>query len=289
MNEDPTVRRQKLGRLLRRAREAAGLTQIHVARKLDCGQAKINKIETTLVGISLPELAILIDLYELSGDEAAELRMLAELDQLDSPARTKRSSSPALFIELTELEPEAREIRCWHSERMPGTLQSQLYVLKLYEPEFAANNAEVTHVLREWTARSKVLTGPNPPRYRVILSESSIHRMPGGGDATLLRVDQTGHLLKLMDTYEQLEVRILPFDARINCVDSDFQHLTFHNADHCEFVYIEHSAGARKLKAPHELSRFREDWEKLSAAALDLKESRKFLTRFADGDGVSAP
>lgn len=262
---------------------------MHVARELGCGQAKINKIETTLVGISQPELATLIRLYHPSDDEAEELRRLAELDQQKGPARTKSSSSPSAYGELTELEPDAREIWCWHSERIPGTLQSQLYVLTLHELEFAADNAEVTRVLREWTARSKVFTVQNPPRYRVILSESSIRRMPGGGPATLLRVDQTGRLLHLMDIYEQVEVQILPFDAHINCVDSDFQYLTFDDSDHCDFVYIEHSAGARKIKGPQELSKFRHDWEKLSAAALDLEESRKFLKRFADGDEVSAP
>lgn len=288
MNEDATARRQQLGRLLRRAREAAELTQTYVAGKLGCGQAKITKIETTLVGISLPELAILIDLYELPAHEAAELRRLTELDQQNGPARTKHSTSPAAFGELTELEPEAREIRCWHSDRIPGTLQSQMYVLAQHESEFAANNAEVTRVLRAWTARTKLFTMENPPRYRAILSESSLRRIRASR-ATQLGVDQSEHLVKLIDRHQQLELQILLFDAEIDYVDSDFQHLMFDGDRHGEFVYIEYPGASRKCKSEPVLAKCREEWEKLSAAALDLSESREFLNKIAGRDGSSAP
>lgn len=275
VNEDATARRQQLGRLLRRARDAARLTQTAVATRLGCGQAKINKIETKLVRIDLPELETLIELYDVPADEAAELRKLAELDQQNGPARTKHSNSMGAFGELTEVEPEAREIRCWHSERLPGPLQSEMYILRQHEPMLTDHNA-VTRVLRERTARSKVFTVPNPPWYRVILSESSLHRMPGGR-TTQLMVDQVEHLLELVNTYEQLELRILTFDADIRYVDSDFEHLMFDQPEQCEFVYIEYPGGSRKCRTSHELEECREHWAALSAAALDVADSREFL------------
>ncbi len=277
VNEDATARRQQLGRLLRRAREAVRpkLTQEAVAAALGCRQAKINKIETKLVGISRSELEKLIDLYDVSESEAAELRKLAELDQQDGPARTKFGNTLSAFGELGEVEPEASEIRCWHSERLPGPLQSEMYRLRQHEPLLADGN-EVTRVLRELTARTKVFTVPNPPLYRVILSESSLHRMPGGR-TTQMVADQTGHLLRLMDRYERLELRILTFDADIPYVDSDFQHLMFDDSVHCEFVYIEYPGGSRKCKNAYELAQCREHWAALSAVALDVADSREFL------------
>jgi hypothetical protein len=232
-------------------------------------------METKLVRIDPPDLEKLIELYGVPADKAAELRRLAELDQQNGPARTKYSNPMAGFSELTDVEPEAREIRCWHSERLPGPLQSEMYILKQHEPLLTDPDA-VTRVLRERTARTKVFTVPDPPRYRVILSESSLHRMPGGR-TTQMVVDQVEHLLKLMNTYEQLELRILTFDADILYVDSDFQHLMFDKPWLCEFVYIEYPGGARKYKTPHELAECREHWEALSAAALDVADSREFL------------
>lgn len=286
MKQLATARRQRLGRLLRRARDAAQLTQEVVAVKLGCGQAKINKIETTLVAIGLPELEKLIELYDVPAAEAAELRALAELDQQDGPARTKFSPAVAAYDALSEVEPEAREIRCWHSERLPVPLQSEMYRLKQHEP--LIENDDVTWVLREREARTKVFTVANAPLYRVILSESSLHRMPGGR-TTQMVVDQSGHLLTLMDEHDRLELRILPFDADIPYVDSDFQHLMFPDgSSHCEFVYIEYPGGSRKIRNTHELDQCREHWTALSAAALDVNDTREFLRGLTRQPGSSS-
>lgn len=288
VSEDATARRRQLGRFLRQARESAGVIQTRAAKELGCGQAKINKIEKTLVKIGREELDKLIRLYGVPEDEAAKLRELAALDQRDSPERTKHTNTLTAFGELIERELEAREIRCWHSERIPGPLQSQMYVLTMYEAEFAAGKANVTRVLREWEARRNVFTVDNPPRYLVILSESALRRMPGGGAATQLRVDQAEYLLTLMDRYEQLDVRILTFDAEIPYVDSDFQHLEFLGEEPCEFFYIEYPGGSRKCKAAHELEECRKHWTALLEAALDRAQSREFLNRLAGRDELSA-
>ncbi|HEU5485474.1 MAG TPA: DUF5753 domain-containing protein [Microlunatus sp.] len=287
MSQSATGRRRQLGRLLRRARENAALTQAEAAAKLRCGQAKINKIETSLVAVSLSDLTKLIDLYQIAAAHADELRKLTELDQHDGPERTRLSGPLSAFGELTNVEAEAREIRCWHSERLPGPLQSEMYVLTMHAPLFATNKAEVTRVIREWTARKGVFTAPNPPSYKVIISESALRRMPGGGSATALRVDQSEYLLKLMDEYEQLDLRVLTFDAEVAYVDSDFQHLMFRDDQHCEFFYVEYPGGSRKCKTPRELDDCREQWAALRAAALGPAESREFLTRFTTGTELS--
>lgn len=276
-NEDAKTRRKQLGRLLRRAREAVGLTQKAVAAELGCGQAKINKIETTLVAIDPPELEKLIGLYRVPPEEADELRTLARLDQQDGPARTKHVPTLAAFDDLSDAETEASEIRCWHSERIPGPLQSQIYRIEQHQLQRTDDDA-VTLVLRELTARTKVFTVPNPPRYRVILSESSLHRMPGGRTPEMV-IDQATHLLTLMAEHKTLELRILPFSADIPYVDTDFQHLMFDNDERPEFVYIEYPGGTRRYKSTHELKACREHWAQLDAAALDVTQSRDFLNR----------
>lgn len=288
MNDDATVRREQLGRLLRRAREAVRpkLTQKKVALELGCGQAKINKIETTLVGIEAHELDKLIDLYKIPANQAAELRELAELDRQNGPARTKYSNTMVAFGGLTDIEPEAREIRCWHSERIPGPLQSEMYILKQHE-SLITDPHQVTQVLRERTARTKVFTVSNPPNYRVILSESALHRMPGGRSPRMV-ANQAKHLLGLMDSYPRLELRILTFEADVPWVDSDFEHLLFDEGRHCEFVYIEYPGGSRKCKNTIELQECRDHWETLSAAALDVRASREFLRGLTSGDEVSS-
>src|SRR2546423_5099692 len=93
----PTARRRHLGRALRKAREGAQLTQSAVAKELGCGQGKVNKIETTLVAISMAELDKMIEIYRIPDERAAELRELASQDQAHGPRRTNLSPAWSAF------------------------------------------------------------------------------------------------------------------------------------------------------------------------------------------------
>lgn len=252
---------------------AAGLTQSTVATALGCGQAKINKIERTLVSISPDELRTLTDLYQLAPDKACELRELAEQDQAGGPPRTRYSTAWSAYAELSDHEPEAREILCWHSERIPAPLQSEPYRLRLLQ---ARTSEDALRALSQLRARRQIFTMADPPRYRAVLSESSLRRMPGGSRSRLV-VDQAEHLLRLIEQYKQIELRILPFDADIHFVDSDFEILRFDSTEIADFTYIEYPGGSRKFKTDGELREFQEHWDLLHAAALDHEESRIFL------------
>jgi transcriptional regulator with XRE-family HTH domain len=270
VTEDATARRQLLGRTLRQLRTEAGFTQTAVARRLDCGQAKINKIERTLVSISLPDLDKLIDVYGVPETKAAELRALATQDHQNGPARTTMSA----FTELSDRELEAAEIYCWHSERIPLPLQAETYTIRQWGPN--VTNHQVLEVLRARAARMQVLSKPDPPWYRVVLSESSLHRMPGGRTADMVD-DQARHLLELMAEHKRLEVRILPFEADVPYVDSDFQLLLSEDQTFSNFAYLEYPGGSLVRRKACELAEFQAHWAALNTAALDLAETREFL------------
>jgi transcriptional regulator with XRE-family HTH domain len=275
----PTARRRQLGRALRKAREQADLTQSAVARQLGCGQAKINKIETTLVAISLDELEKLIELYGIPELKAAELRSLASQDLADGPRRTVASPAWSAFEHLRDLEQDARDIMCWHGERIPKPLQSEYYLLKQHHAD-TKTPADVVRLVRQLEARARIFTIDNPPLYRVILSESSLRRMPGGHSPKLV-VDQVEHLLGLINRHERLRLQILTFQAKISFVDTDFEVLRF-ASDETDFAYIEAAGGARTFDRAEEINRFEEHWRELSAAALTLGETRWYLERLLD-------
>lgn len=270
MTEDATARRQRLGRTIRKLRKDAGLTQAAVAKVLGCGQAKVNKIETTLCSISMQQLDVLIDLYGVDPDEAKRLREWAALDLRDSPPRMTMSA----YTVLTDRELEAEEILCWHSERIPGPLKSERYALAQRGP--GLSDGQVTEVLRRHKARMQVLTKPDPPWYRVILSESSLYRLPGGFNPDMA-TDQAAHLLHLMATYPRLELRILLFAAAVTHVDTDFQLLLFNSREVSDFAYIEGPGGPNNSEKKLNLEGFRKHWAMLSAEALDVSATKEFL------------
>jgi transcriptional regulator with XRE-family HTH domain len=272
----------RLGRDLRTARLAKGLSQSQVAKRLKCGQAKINKIETTLVTIKLNELDMLIALYELPDGQARLLRELASEAFIDRPQRGKASVTWSAFTALSDGEISAEEMHCWHSERIPGPLQSQRYMLGLYRSA-PLSSAEVTTLVRQWKARAEVFAETGP-RYRVILSESSLLRVPGGRSSGLA-ADQAEHLLKLCKQQPRLELQILTFDADVDFVDSDFEILRFADEKREDFAYIEYPSGSRPFKKSEDLAMFRAHWDQLHQAALSPEDTVLFLEQFMRNGG----
>jgi transcriptional regulator with XRE-family HTH domain len=281
VNDQAEARRRQLGRTLRQARMTAGLTQVAVAGLLNCTQGKINKMETKLVSVGSQDLERLIDVYGLSTEKAAEVRDMAALDQREGPFRTKDSAATAAFAELSDLEPDAAEILCWHSERIPGPLQSEQYMLAQHQP--IQDNEHVVRLLRQRKARARIFDAEHGPKYRAVLSESALYRMRGGRSKGI-QDDQVAHLQRLVDTRTRLELQILRFDADIPFVNTDFQFLRF-TKDHLkDFTYIEFPGGSRKFATADELIEFRAHWDQLSAAALTRDESREFLSGLAKMD-----
>jgi transcriptional regulator with XRE-family HTH domain len=266
--------RLRLGRELRRLRLRTGLTQISVAGILGCGQAKIQKIESTLVAISPTDLDLLLDAYHAEDVEVAALKKLAA--EVDSWSRPRSEPRTLSFRKLSEREPEAREILCWHCEGIPGPLQSELYMLRQFGADTELRH-QVTELIRLRTARTRIFTDDDPPHYQAILSESSLHRMPGGRSPELV-LDQVEHLLEAMRTYENLTLRILTFEAQVAYVVTDFVVLRFADpAD--DIVYLEDPGEGRIVK---KIAPFVKSWQRLHDAALSLDDSVKFLHRLAE-------
>lgn len=275
MADEATERRRwQLGRELRKARVDAGMTQSVAAKVLDCRQGKINKIEKTLVAVNMAELNKLLDAYQVAAKKAAELRELAA----DDGHRSRPKSEPRslAFRKLSDLELDATEILCWHCEGIPGPLQSELYMLRQFHAD-AEPTSEVVQLIRQRVARTRIFTAEDPPLYRVVLSESSLHRMPGGRSPEMT-LDQVEHLSTAIRNHEQLTLQILPFDAPIRYVHTDFVIVRF-DGDEDDFTYVEYPGDARIIK---DITEFEKHWRELRDAALSPDDSIKFLDRFAE-------
>lgn len=270
MAEETTERLFQLGRELRAARERARLTQQDVARALGCGQGKVQKIEgATTESVARDELEVMLDLYRITGPERSRLAALAGRRRRGGRAGRRQ---PVAFERLIDAEADAAEILVWHHERIPGPLQSEHYMLK----QFALDGVEnVVPPLRKRLGRTVVFTVENPPRYRAVLSESSLHRMPGGRTPALV-VDQAEHLLRLCDTHARLDLRILTFAADVPFIEPDFTVLRFAGGRK-DFAYEENLIGTRTSAARKVVDKCRASWDQLHRAALGADDTKKFL------------
>lgn len=275
MTGRPGARRTKLGAALRDARRAAGMTQARAAVALGCRQGKINKIETTHCAISPKDLNQLLQIYNVPDDVASRIRALAVPSDPNRPVDTRPNPS---FLQLLELERRATEILSLHSERIPRPLQCEPYMLMQFTR--AGDRTNLATLLYDWRERARLFTADDPPHYNVILSESSLHRMPGGRSPALV-IDQAEHLLTLGSTYERVKIHILTFDAKIPYLDADFTVLRFGDKEK-DVAYVEYATEGRMFRAAKPVADRVLYWRRVHNAALSVEDSRKFLEDLID-------
>lgn len=252
------------------------MTQHAAASALDCKQPKINKIENTQVAITEKDLTRLLAVYGVPDEERSRIRRLAAAI---TPGASASSASNNAYLQMLELEPEADEILSLHREGIPSLLQSQHYMLTQYQ--YAGNPTDPTILFASQQERMAIFGGDSLlRRYRIVLSESSLRRMPGGHNPVLM-IDQAEHLLRLADEYTQLSIQVATFAARIPYFPSDLTILRFAGR-HRDFVYLESGAGhGQKLAGANTVADQEDCWRMVHEAALSVDDTTKYLNNLA--------
>lgn len=264
----PTVRRRRLGVELRRCREAAGVTIDMVAERLGCSPSKISRIETGHTGATPGDVKDMLDIYRVS-PEATE-----ELVQIARDARQKgwwHPFSTVLSSAYVGLEAEARSIRAYEQQVIPGLLQSEDYAMALIRSarwdDTEQRNAQRVRVRME---RQSLLIQDDPIDLWVVLDEAVVSR-PVGGDAVMR--DQ---LQQLVDTARlpNVTLQILPFAVGAHAgMDGAFAILDFPSAGDPAVVFAENAAGGLFLEKDDELRKYLTVFDTIRASALDPAES----------------
>jgi len=129
MTGSPTVRRRRLAAELRRLRGNRKGTE--VANGLDWSTSKISRAESGKESLPSAEIEKLIDFYGVTGRHRASLLKLAE----DATARgwweQYADDLTSEYSEFIGLEAEASSCRDWHSDVVPGLLQTEAYSRQL--------------------------------------------------------------------------------------------------------------------------------------------------------------
>jgi hypothetical protein len=201
-----------------------------------------------------------------------------------SRGRSRLDLAPSIaFQRVIDAECEAGTILAWHGERLPGQLQSEGYLLQ----QHAGVTPDVRDMLlRRRRARARLFTTSSPPVYRVILSEASLYRLPGGYAPDRV-VELAAHLLRLCEEYRHLELQLLPFTADLPFVGTDFVVLEFSRGSReKDFAYIEYLGGGLVARRDtRTLKVCRDHWYQYQIAALSIVDSQCYLKRLVEQDG----
>jgi transcriptional regulator with XRE-family HTH domain len=274
---NPTVSQRELANRLRELRTSQGLTVEQVAKKLLCSSTKISRIETGKRRPTMRDIKDLCRLYGVQPQMAAELTGLAEAAR----GTTWYAGADLDLTPYLGLEEEASAITFFTSYFLHGLLQTEDYaraVIRAIAPRMSLDVLEQRVEAR--MKRQELLTRPDPPRFRSLMTEEVLHRCVGGPE--VMR-EQLGKLLRTAED-GRATIQVIPFSVGAYAgSDGNFTLLEFaNNPDLSDVVYLENLTAAIYLQHPQEIDRYRETVESLRDTALSPRDSLSLIATIRD-------
>ena len=210
--DTPSAEHRRLRGQLRRAREAAKLTQKDVAEALEWSTSKLIRIENGSVGISITDLKALLLHYEITDPGAVDRFVeMARASKKSAWWQEYRSHIGQAFLSFIGLEASALRVRQYQNLLVPGLLQTEAYIGNL--AAIGARNEEHARLITEVRARRQdLITAEGGVEAFFIMDESVLYRQIG--DHAVMREQ----LLRIKDRAEQpnISVQIVPFNAGVH-------------------------------------------------------------------------
>lgn len=279
----PVVTRRRLGGELKRLREGAGLKLEDVARKLECSQSKISRLEN---GKGVPRWRDVRDMLQVygvpEGEERERLLEWARTGQAKMWWQSYADIIPSGTLTYVELEWDATRIDAFEAHIVHGLLQTRDYARSVLETAWggAYSARDYDRLTEVRMSRQDALTSDHGLYFRCVLDESTLYRMVGSPET---QKDQIEHLIGIAEA-RHVEVRVIPFVAGLvpNSRES-FAHLRFEAGMGDGVVYIERPGNASEyLSDPEDVRVHRERLAVLVEASLSEGESVHLMERALD-------
>lgn len=276
----PSVERRRLRSILRRERDALGLTQDQVATAMEWSLSKVIRIESGSVSITTNDLKALLDLYGVK--EKAPLLELARAARKAPWWNDYRDDLAAPFVYFLGLEGNAARMQHFHPSLVPGILQTAGYareVFERYEPDPISSETLDRRVELRMRRLNEFLNQHPAPAMEVILDEAVVRRMVGGAEVMKCQLD---HLYEL-STRPEVSIQVLPFSKGAHPGGSGtFIIMDFADEDAAPVIYLEGAFHDQVVREkPEVLEVYRKVFARLQAMALSPDESAEFIRRVA--------
>jgi transcriptional regulator with XRE-family HTH domain len=270
-----TVRARGLGAELRELRDASELTTREVAKRLGWSASSVSRTENGLRNVSSEDVATLLVLYGVTGEERDRLLTLARESNQPGWWETQHPGLPSQLTALIGFESQASQIAEVGIVVVPGLLQTPDYARAVMEAAgVTALQAETRVATR--LGRQAVLSRPDPPDYAVVLDEAALHR-PIGGRAVM--AEQLRQTLRLMER-PNIAVQVVPYDRGAHAgLAGSFVILEFPKAR--TIVHLEHKRSSLFLDEAEDVAPFVAGLDTLRDVALDPGRSAEFIARMA--------
>jgi transcriptional regulator with XRE-family HTH domain len=281
----PTVLRMLLGAHLRKLREAREISREEAGYAIRGSESKISRLELGRVGFKGRDVADLLTLYGVDGEERDRLIALAR--DANQPGWWHRYGDvlPNWFQAYLGLEAAAALIRTYEVQFIPGLLQTADYARAVVRLDHSrASEAEVERRVALRVNRQRVLTRPDAPQFWAILDEASLRRPIGGSEV------MRGQLQALIEVNKLPNVRlqVIPFNAGGHAAAGGaFSLLRFPEEDLPDIVYIEQLTSALYLDKRDDVEHYVLAMERLCVEAEPPAHTASIIEKILHEHGTS--
>jgi transcriptional regulator with XRE-family HTH domain len=274
--QSPTVRRRRLGQELRELRDAAGLTIEEVAQRLEVSPAKISRIETGRVGVRPRDVSDLLDEYDIHGTHRDNLLTLTREARQQGWWHSYGDVLSDKIEVWVELETEAKTIRLYEVQLIPGLLQTSEYARAVLRAHYRSEQSpeQIEQRVKFRMARQQLVIEQNNTPIWAVLDEAVLRRQMGPPE---VMQSQYRRLLEFSEEYN-ITIQVLPFDAGVySGVPGGFWMMQLAPPDP-EVVVIEHRGGVLYLERSDEVAAYTHVFDRIRATAKGPEESISFIT-----------
>lgn len=277
----PTPRSRRLGRELRRLREAKGWKMEDAARQLRCSTSRISRIESGDIKAKPGDVMELLVAYDigLDGEPGASLLALAR-DLRESGWWQRLDALSTRYATFIAYETEALEMVNFEPTLIPGLLQTEAYAREVISVGRETDEAAIEQLTQARLTRQAVLhRKPKPLLLHAILSEAALSVEVGSADVVR---EQLAHIVEL-SRLPNVTIQVLRFAAGAHlATGGGFAVLTFGGKEP-PLGYIETLAGELFLEAPREIERLMSVYGHLRTLAMSPAESTKWMKERSRG------
>jgi transcriptional regulator with XRE-family HTH domain len=258
MNEnDPTIVRRELGRVLRKVREQAGKSVADVARTKVVSKATLCRYESGRAPADSGKVVELAMLYGLDLAAIKELQELAvgsrQLGWWEDHGKVA-ATHLKFFIGL---ETAASQVQTYVPDLVPGLLQTEDYVRAV---ERASMPAPDEQTLERRVAvrmrRQQALFGRSRPfRLRAVMGPGALARQVGGPEVMAAQVTHLGQMAK----HRRVELRVLPWAAGAHAaLAGSFTLMRCDDPDDPPVVHVDTAVGSSYFERPEQVERYQQ-------------------------------
>jgi transcriptional regulator with XRE-family HTH domain len=277
----PTPRSRRLGRELRRLREAQGWKLEDAAKHLQCSTSRISRIESGDIKPRSGDVMELLHAYEIALDGEPALSLLSLTRDLRQSGWWQRLDAiSGRYATYIAYETEATDLRNFEPTLVPGLLQTETYARVVNSVGRETDGEIIEQRVRARLIRQEVLSRkPIPLRLHAILTEAALTVEVGGPD---IMGEQLDHIAELCRR-PNVTVQVLRFAAGAHlATGGGFAVLTFEK-DEPPLGYIETLAGELFLESIQEITRLLAVYDHLKTLAMSPAESINLIRERASG------